>query len=67
MTIQKKNAFMYDVLYNDEDSILFTNDLKKAIKRAEECAKCADRPCVYSVYCVTAEHSMRIMQITVTW
>lgn len=40
----------FQVLYNNEDCILYTTNIDKALKMARECAKCADSECSYQVY-----------------
>ena len=39
---ERKSVVFYEVLYNNEDTIEFTSNYNKAIKKAKECAKCND-------------------------
>lgn len=41
---------MYQVIFNDEDMIFYTESLEKAIRITKENAKCQDYPCTYSIY-----------------
>lgn len=50
LTIEKTKKFNYLVNFNGENCVFTTNNLKKAIQVAEECVKCAELPCYYSVY-----------------
>lgn len=66
MKVSKDLTIHYQVIYNNEDSILYTDSIDKALKMAKDCAKWAEDPCTYAVYCETASQSMRIAEYRVT-
>ena len=56
-----KSAVFYEVLYNNEDTIEFTSNYNRAIKKAKECAKSNDSNGDF--YVVNAICGVNIMHI----
>lgn len=57
-----KSSVCYEVLYNNEDTIEFTSDYNRAIKKAKECAKCNDsNGDFYVVNAICGEKVMKIV------
>lgn len=63
--IKETGKPQYQVLYNNEDCILYTDNLDKAIKMAKECAKCAETECSYQIYCCTDSVDIMIKEYEV--
>lgn len=66
MQVTKHTTVRYTVVYNNEECILDTEKVNKALKMAETCAKCAEHPCTYDVYCKSICSSIRIATYEVT-
>jgi len=59
---ERKSIVFYEVLYNNEDTIEFTSNYNKAIKKAKECAKCNDsNGDFYVVNAICGENVMHIV------
>lgn len=66
MKVTKSKSIMYNVVYNNENSILYTDSIDKALKMAKVSARWAEHPCVYAVYCETDSQEMKIAEYVVT-
>lgn len=59
---ERKSSVFYEVIYNNEDTIEFTSNYNKAIKKAKECAKCNDsNGDFYVVNAICGENIMHIV------
>lgn len=65
MKVNTNPKYRYQVVYNNDEIILDTDNLNKAIKMARTCAKWKaddNEECTYSIYCDTDTQSMKIAE-----